>query len=87
MGNLRVDLHPVWNDGCALQGALEAALDEAEQKRIRLVEIIPGKGSGQLKQRVLRFLREPRNRARYHRLEVDSRNWGLIRVHFRVPGF
>ena len=31
-------------------------MDEAVAKKAKLVEIIPGKGSGQLKKRVLRFL-------------------------------
>ena len=58
-------------------------LEEAVAKRIRLVEIIPGKGSGQLKKRVLRFLDQPHIRQMYHRVDKDSKNFGRIFVHFR----
>ena len=47
------------------------------------MEIIPGKGSGQLKKRVLRFLNQPEIRALYHRVEKDDKNFGRIFVHFR----
>ena len=38
-----------------------------------MIEIIPGKGSGQLKKRVLRFLDQKEIKAKYHRIEKDSR--------------
>ena len=52
-------------------GALQAILDEAVAKRATLVEIIPGKGSGQLKKRVLRFLDQKEIKAQYQRVEKD----------------
>ncbi|MFN3978852.1 MAG: Smr/MutS family protein, partial [Caldilinea sp.] len=55
----------------------------AVERRIALVEIIPGKGSGQLKKRVLRFLNQSNIRALYHRVEKDDKNFGRIFVHFR----
>ncbi len=58
-------------------------MDEAEQKKAKTVEIIPGKGSGQLKKRVLRFLDRKDVKARYHRVEKDSKNFGRLWVHFR----
>ena len=58
-------------------------VDTAVDKRIALVEIIPGKGSGQLKKRVLRFLNQPEIRNLYHRIEKDDKNFGRIFVHFR----
>jgi len=64
-------------------GALQAILDEAVAKRATLVEIIPGKGSGQLKKRVLRFLDQKEIKAQYQRVEKDSRNFGRVFVHFR----
>ncbi|NQU30898.1 MAG: Smr/MutS family protein, partial [Anaerolineae bacterium] len=51
--------------------------------KIALVEIIPGKGSGQLKKKVLRFLNRKDIRPLYHRIEKDSKNFGRIFVHFR----
>ncbi|NTU63001.1 MAG: Smr/MutS family protein, partial [Chloroflexi bacterium] len=46
-------------------------------------EIIPGKGSGQLKKKVLRFLNQPHIRPLYHRIEKDDKNFGRIFIHFR----
>jgi len=53
---LKLDLHDVYNRGEDIDRALRAVIDEAVAKNAPLVEIIPGKGSGQLKKRVLRFL-------------------------------
>lgn len=82
-GKLKLDLHPIYNDGTRIRAELERCIDEAVAKRLKTVEIICGRGSGQLKKRVLRFLREPEVKSRYHRLEKDSRNPGRIFVHFR----
>ena len=54
-----------------------------EAKKAPLVEIIPGKGSGQLKKHVLRFLEQKEIKAKYHRVEKDSKNFGRLFVHFR----
>ena len=53
------------------------------QKKIKEVEIIPGKGSGQLKKKVLRFLDRKDIKALYHRVEKDSKNFGRLFVHFK----
>jgi hypothetical protein len=47
------------------------------------VEIIPGKGSGQLKKKVLRFLNQGHIRPLYHRVEKDDKNFGRIFIHFK----
>ena len=62
---------------------LNRVIAEALEKKIALVEIIPGKGSGQLKKRVLRFLLQPEVKRLYHRLEKDDKNFGRVFVHFR----
>ncbi|HET8989619.1 MAG TPA: Smr/MutS family protein [Acidimicrobiales bacterium] len=80
---LTLDLHGVYNRGDEIDRALRAVIEEALEKKIRLVEIIPGKGSGQLKKRVLRFLDQPDVKPLYHRVEKDSKNFGRIFVHFR----
>ena len=80
---LKLDLHPIYNDSKALDAALRGILDEAEEKRAKEVEIIPGKGSGALKKSVIRFLQRPEVRSRYHRLEKDGENWGRLFLHFR----
>jgi Smr domain len=58
-------------------------LTEATRIKASSVEIIPGKGSGQLKKRVLRFLEQPDIKPLYHRIEKDSKNYGRLFVHFR----
>ena len=80
---LKLDLHPLYNRGDRIEAELERVLTEAEARRITTVEIIPGKGSGQLKKRVLRFLERKDVRARYHRLDKDRDNHGRLFVHFR----
>jgi len=52
-------------------------------KRITMVEIVPGKGSGQLKKHVLRFLRKPEIKKLYYRIEKDDKNFGRIFAHFK----
>ena len=80
---LMLDLHDVYNRGYDIDRALQEIIDDAVAKRATLVEIIPGKGSGQLKKRVLRFLDQKEIKAQYHRVEKDSRNFGRVFVHFR----
>ncbi|MCB9457686.1 MAG: Smr/MutS family protein [Anaerolineaceae bacterium] len=83
MAKLKLDLHDIYNKGDKIEAELQRMMDEAVEKKIALVEIIPGKGSGQLKKRVLRFLDRKHIRALYHRVEKDDKNFGRIFVHFR----
>lgn len=83
MAKLVLDLHDIYNKGTQIERALNDVLDEAEAKKIDLVEIIPGKGSGQLKKKVLRFLDQKEVKARYHRIDKDSKNFGRLFVHFK----
>jgi dsDNA-specific endonuclease/ATPase MutS2 len=80
---LKLDLHDIYNRGQDIDRALMGVIDEAVAKRATLIEIIPGKGSGQLKKRVLRFLDRKDVKALYHRVEKDSHNFGRVFVHFR----
>jgi len=80
---LKLDLHEIYNKGGAIDKALLDVMEEAVRTKATVVEIIPGKGSGQLKKRVLRFLERKDIKALYHRVEKDSHNFGRIFVHFR----
>ena len=80
---LKLDLHDIYNRGGEIDRALRAIIDEAVAKKAPLVEIIPGKGSGQLKKHVLRFLERKDIKALYHRVEKDKDNFGRVFVHFR----
>ncbi|HUC37368.1 MAG TPA: Smr/MutS family protein [Acidimicrobiales bacterium] len=83
MKKLKLDLHEIYNRGEDIDRALRSVIDEAVEKKARLVEIIPGKGSGQLKKRVLRFLDQREIKEIYDRVEKDSHNFGRVFVHFR----
>jgi DNA-nicking Smr family endonuclease len=80
---LKLDLHEVYNRGRDIDQALRDVIDQAVARRVSLVEIIPGKGSGALKKHVLRFLEQKEIKALYHRVEKDSKNFGRVFVHFR----
>ena len=82
---LKLDLHDIYNSGAEIEKALQRVFDEAVAKKAPIVEIIPGKGSGQLKKHVLRFLDKNRPSAanlKSYRIEKDSKNFGRIFVHF-----
>lgn len=83
MAKLKLDLHDIYNRGSAIDRELERVINEAVDKRIREVEIIPGRGSGQLKKRVLKFLERPDIKRLYHRVDKDSKNPGRLFVYFR----
>ncbi|MBA3958077.1 MAG: Smr/MutS family protein [Parachlamydiaceae bacterium] len=83
MAKLKLDLHEIFNKGHTIESELNRIINEAVEKRIPLVEIIPGKGSGQLKKTVLRFLEQAHIKKLYHRLEKDSKNFGRLFVHFK----
>lgn len=83
MAKLKLDLHDIFNQGRQIDAELNRVINEAVSKKIELVEIIPGKGSGQLKKSVLRFLNQPHIKKLYHRLDKDSVNFGRIFVHFK----
>lgn len=83
MAKLKLDLHDIFNKGQKIDDEIERVIDEAIARKVPLVEIIHGKGSGQLKKRVLRLLDSPAIKARYHRLEKDSKNHGRLFLHFQ----
>ena len=83
MAKLKLDLHEIYNQGRKIDEALESIIHEAVEKKIKEVEIIPGKGSGQLKKKVLRFLDRKDIKALYHRVDKDSKNFGRLFVYFK----
>ena len=83
MAKIKLDLHDIFNKGQSIEEELSRVMREAVDKKITLVEIIPGKGSGQLKKHVLRFLQDKEIKKLYHRVEKDGKNFGRIFVHFR----
>ncbi len=83
MAKLKLDLHEIYNKGWLIDRALDDIIEEANEKKIRTIEIIPGKGSGQLKKKVLRFLQRKDIKKKYHRIDKDSKNFGRLFVYFK----
>ena len=83
MAKIVLDLHDIFNKGSIIDKELNRVIAEAIEKKIALVEIIHGKGSLQLKKRVLRFLSKPEIKSLYHRIEKDDKNFGRVFIHFR----
>jgi len=83
MAKLKLDLHDIYNRGDQINSELNRIVQEALEKKISLVEIIPGKGSGQLKKKVMRFLNQGHIKKLYHRVEKDDKNFGRIFIHFK----
>ena len=82
MAKIKIDLHDVFNNSKSIDHLLIRALNDAIEKNIKIVEIIPGKGSGQLKKRVLRFLDQSHIKKMYKRVDKDSKNFGKLLVRF-----
>lgn len=83
MSKITLDLHPIYNKGKSIDESLTETIDKAEKKGIKEVEIIYGKGTGQLKKRVLKFLDQKDIRSKYHRIKKDPDNSGRIFVYFK----
>lgn len=82
---LTVDLHPVFRSDRDIDNAVRSAIFRAVAQQVALLEIIPGKGAGTLKRRVLAKLAQAHLKKFYRRVEADSTNEGRILVHFDPP--
>ena len=83
MAKLKLDLHDIYNRGQQIDAELNRIVEDAIEKKIALVEIIPGKGSGQLKKKVLGFLNQNHIKKWYHRVAKDDKDFGRIFIHFK----
>ncbi len=81
MARIKVDLHDVFNSSGGIESALRQAFEDAADTRIKEIEIIPGKGSGQLKRKVERFLQRPEIKAQIHYVKTDFKNHGRMFVY------
>jgi dsDNA-specific endonuclease/ATPase MutS2 len=79
---LTLDLHPIFRNNRDIELSLRQAVFQAVRTGEPVVEIIPGKGTGQLKKRVLAFLGQKHIKKLYDRVETDATNSGRILVHF-----
>jgi DNA-nicking Smr family endonuclease len=83
MSKHKLDLHPIFRNSKALDEGLKEAVKHCHENGIRELEIIHGKGSGQLKKRVLRFLQQKEIKKLYKRIDKDSKNFGRTFVYFK----
>jgi hypothetical protein len=79
---LTVDLHPFFRNDRDIDNAIRQAIFRGAREKVRLVEIIPGKGSGQLRHRILAILSQPHLKKLYRAVEVDPNNDGRVLVRF-----
>ncbi|MCL7430180.1 Smr/MutS family protein [Streptomyces sp. YS415] len=80
---ISVDLHPIFRNNQDIELALRRTLFRALHTGEDMVEFIPGKGAGQLKQRVLTFLAQKHIRRLYAEVEQVPGNSGRVRVRMK----
>ncbi|MFI6622923.1 Smr/MutS family protein [Streptomyces sp. NPDC050528] len=83
MALITLDLHPYFRSDRDIDTALRQTLFKAAATGVDTVQIIPGKGTGQLKKRVLAVLAQKHIKKLYARVEQDPTNAGRILVHLR----
>jgi hypothetical protein len=77
---LKLNLYPIPID---MERQITEAIQEALEKRIKIVEISYGEASDSVKKRMLNFLNQKEIRRLYTRLEKTEKGWGRIYLHFR----
>ena len=80
---MTLDLHPIFRDQRAIDRAIREAVFKAAAPGVDVLEIIPGKGSGTLKRRVLALLGQRHLSRLYQRVEADAANEGKVVVYFK----
>ncbi len=83
MSRIKLDLHHIYNNSQAIDDALQQAFDDAINNKIREVEILSGKNSGQLLKKVERFLQQPPIKKYYQRMSNDEKRSGKLVVYFK----
>lgn len=79
---LTLDLHPIFRNDRAIDSAVRAVIFRAAREKVKVVEIISGKGAGKLSHRVLAMLNQPHLRKFYRHVETDPHNTGRVLIHF-----
>ncbi len=82
MAKLKLDLHEIFNKGKEIDRALEDILEDAMERRIEEVEIIPVKDQDNSKKSTP-ISRAPHIKSKIHRIVKDSKNFGRIFVYFK----
>lgn len=77
---LKLNVYPVIPD---MEDRISEIIDEAVQKRAKLLEIAYGEAAESVKKRILNFLNKKEIRRLYYRMEKTEKGWGRIFLHFR----
>ena len=77
---LKLNVYPVIPD---MDKKIAAIIQEAVDKRAKIVEIAYGDASDSIKKRILNFLNKKEIRRLYSRLEKTEKGWGRIYLYFR----
>ena len=77
---LKLNVYPVISD---MDKKIAAIIQEAVDKRAKIVEIAYGEASDSIKKRILNFLNKKEIRRLYSRLEKTEKGWGRIYLYFR----
>ena len=77
---LKLNVYPVIPD---MDKKIAAIIQEAVDKRAKIVEIAYGEASDSIKKRILNFLNKKEIRRLYSRLEKTEKGWGRIYLYFR----
>ncbi|MDZ4794598.1 MAG: Smr/MutS family protein [Bacteroidota bacterium] len=83
MTRIQVNLHHIYKNSRAIEDALQAAFDEAMEKKVREVEILSGNNHAQLLKKAERFLQQPAIKKYYQRMENDSKGLGKLVLYFK----
>ncbi len=79
---LKLNLYPAVPE---METKIAQILQEAVQKRAKILEIAYGEASDSVKKRILNFLNKKEIRQLYYRLEKTDKGWGRVYLHFRWP--
>ena len=77
---LKLNVYPVIPD---MDKKIAAIIQEAVDKRAKIVEIAYGEASDSIKKRILNFLNKKEIRRLYYRLEKTEKGWGRIFLYFK----
>jgi len=77
---LKLNVYPVIPD---MEERITDILQEAVDKRAKVLEIAYGEAGDSVKKRILNFLNKKEIRQLYSRLEKTDKGWGRIYLHFR----
>ncbi len=77
---LKLNIYPTIPD---MEEKIGLIVQEAVDKRAKILEIAYGGASDSVKKRILNFLNNKEMRRLYSRLEKTEKGWGRIYLHFR----